>query len=150
MQSLFCAPNHATLAAALVAADMAECLEGRGPYTLFAPTNRAFDRHPGGPYPGLWRRDERATLAKALCAHLVVGRFSFRDLRAAIDGHGGHARLATLSGDPLTLGFVHGAIRLTTSAGAKALIVGPDRHQTNGLIHAVDGVLAPWPIGRST
>jgi uncharacterized surface protein with fasciclin (FAS1) repeats len=143
MQTLFAARTHATLAAALVAADMAVGLEGRGPFTLFAPSDAAFDRSPRALIRGLITPDERARLAKLLRAHLVTGRFETRDFRALIDRSDGRARLDTVGGEPLFLACVQGAIRVGTATGATAMIVGPDRYQTNGMIHAVNGVLVP-------
>lgn len=143
MQTLFGARNHATLAAALEAAEMAEGLEGRGPFTLFAPSNAAFGRYPAGLIPGLMTREARARLAKVLGAHLVAGLFEVRDLLTLIDHAGGRARLATLGGGRLSLSLAQGAVCLTTEVGAKAMIIGPDRYQTNGLIHAINAVLAP-------
>src|SRR6266478_6822291 len=94
--------DHTTLVAAVKAAGLVETLEGKGPFTVFAPTNTAFGKLPAGTVDTLVKPENKATLTKILTYHVVPGRYGFSALSSAIKKGGGKAELATASGGKLT------------------------------------------------
>src|ERR1700678_4839227 len=90
--------DHTTLVAAVKAAGLEATLEGPGPFTVFAPTNAAFDKLPPGTVQSLLKPENKATLVKVLTYHVVAGKLTEARLRSAIKAGGGTATLATLAG----------------------------------------------------
>src|SRR5512134_1988819 len=94
--------DHTTLVAAVKAAGLVETLQGAGPFTVFAPTDAAFDRLPEGTVPTLLKPENKARLAGVLSYHVLAGRYDAHALTDAIRKGGGRATLRTVQGAPLT------------------------------------------------
>ena len=136
--------DHTTLVAAVKAAGLVDTLEGPGPFTVFAPTNEAFDKLPPGTVQTLVQPENKAMLVKILTYHVVRGRLSTGDLKRMVAAGGGTAMLTTVEGEPLTV-TEHGMGRLmlTDAKGGMSMITISNVNQSNGVIHVVDSVLMP-------
>ena len=136
--------DHTTLVAAVKAAGLVETLQGPGPFTVFAPTNKAFGKLPKGTVETLVKPENKATLTGILTYHVVPGRYTAQDLMSLVARGGGQARLATANGEQLTL-RQSGRNRLivTDRKGDQAVVTIPNVLQSNGVIHVVDAVLLP-------
>ncbi|TPG18594.1 fasciclin domain-containing protein [Sphingomonas koreensis] len=137
------APNLTTLVKAIQASDLAATLSGPGPYTVFAPTNAAFDRLAPGTVETLLKPENKASLIKLLSYHVVAGVMSGAQLRARIAAGGGTTTLTTLEGDTLTATLTGAAVTLTDVNGNKSYVETADVRQSNGVVHVVNGVLIP-------
>jgi len=135
--------DHTTLVAAVKAAGLVETLSGPGPFTVFAPTNKAFDKLPKGTVETLVKPENKATLTGILTYHVVSGRMSAEDLMKAIKAGGGKATLTTVAGGTLTAMQKGKKIELTDAKGDVATVTIPDVFQSNGVIHVIDTVLLP-------
>ena len=136
--------DHTTLVAAVKAAGLVDTLQGKGPFTVFAPVNAAFDALPAGTVDSLLKPENKATLTKVLTYHVVPGRLTAADLDRLISKGGGAAELTTVSGGKLWVmknGYRN--ITIKDEAGATADISVYDVMQSNGVIHSVDRVLMP-------
>ena len=136
-------PEHTTLVAAVKAAGLVSTLEGRGPFTVFAPTNAAFDKLPAGTVDTLLKPESKAELVKVLTYHVVAGKVSAKTLMAMIEKGGGKAELKTVEGGILTASVVDGKVVLTDEKGGTATVTIADVYQSNGVIHVIDSVLLP-------
>lgn len=136
--------DHTTLVAAVKAADLVETLKGKGPFTVFAPVNNAFEDLPEGTVETLLKPENKATLTKVLTYHVVAGNMDFKAIAAAITKGKGKATLKTVSGGKLTamMNGVHN-IQLKDESGNVANISTYDVTQSNGVIHVIDRVLLP-------
>jgi uncharacterized surface protein with fasciclin (FAS1) repeats len=135
--------DHTTLVAAVKAAGLVETLQSAGPFTVFAPTNAAFDKLPAGTVDNLVKPENKATLTKILTYHVVAGKVSAAELLGKIKAGKGKAELATLSGGMLTA-MAHGKkIYLVDEKGGKSWVTIADVNQSNGVIHVVNAVLLP-------
>ena len=136
--------DHTTLVAAVKAAGLVDTLNGKGPFTVFAPTNEAFDGLPKGTVDTLLKPENKATLAKILTYHVVAGNYDTAKLRAMIRAGNGTATLTTVAGGKLWL-MMNGAsnIIVKDQKGGLADISIADVHQSNGVILVVDHVLLP-------
>ena len=135
--------DHTTLVAAVKAAGLVDTLESAGPFTVFAPTNEAFDKLPAGTVETLLKPDNKATLVKILTYHVVAGRLSAKDLMKQIKAGHGKAELKTVSGGTLTATSMGGKIMLTDEKGGMATVTIPNVFQSNGVIHVINAVLLP-------
>src|ERR1700739_1887519 len=90
--------DHTTLVAAVKAAGLVETIEGPGPFTVFAPTNEAFNKLPSGTVDTLMKPENKATLTRILTYHVVAGRLSASDLIKKIKEGNGSAELTTVEG----------------------------------------------------
>jgi len=135
--------DHTTLVAAVKAAGLVETLESAGPFTVFAPTNEAFDKLPAGTVDNLVKPENKATLTKILTYHVVAGRISSADLWAKVKAGGGKAELKTVSGGMLTVMAKGKKLYLVDEKGGKSWITIADVNQSNGVIHVVNAVLMP-------
>lgn len=135
--------DHTTLVAAVRAAGLVETLEGPGPFTVFAPTNEAFDKLPPGTVAGLLKPENKSALVKVLTYHVVAGKLTEARLRSAIKAGGGTTTLATVEGEPLTVSLYDDKITLTDAKGGTSTVTIGNVFQSNGLIDVVDGVLTP-------
>ena len=135
--------DHTTLVAAVKAAGLVETLSGPGPFTVFAPTNEAFDLLPKGTVETLVKPENKATLTKILTYHVVAGKMTAADLMAAIKAGHGKAKLKTVQGEELTAEDKGGKIELVDSKGGMSTVTIPNVMQSNGVIHVVDHVLMP-------
>lgn len=136
--------DHTTLVAAVKAAGLVETLKGKGPFTVFAPVNNAFEDLPEGTVETLLKPESKATLTKVLTYHVVAGNMDFKAIAAAITKGKGKATLKTVSGGTLTamMNGVHN-IQLKDESGNVANISTYDVTQSNGVIHVIDRVLLP-------
>jgi uncharacterized surface protein with fasciclin (FAS1) repeats len=135
--------DHTTLVAAVKAAGLVDTLKGPGPFTVFAPTNEAFAKLPGGTVDMLLKPENKDMLVKVLTYHVVAGRVSVTDIREQIkEGHG-KAEWKTVSGGTLTAMEHGGKIMLRDEKGGMSTITIPDVFQSNGVIQVVDTVLMP-------
>jgi uncharacterized surface protein with fasciclin (FAS1) repeats len=136
--------DHTTLVAAVKAAGLVDTLQGKGPFTVFAPVNAAFEALPAGTVDSLLKPENKATLAKVLTYHVVAGRLTAMDLETLISKGHGAAELSTVSGGKLWV-MKNGDRNLTVKdeTGAVADISIYDVMQSNGVIHSVDRVLMP-------
>ena len=128
---------------ALRAAGLEPALAGRGPYTVLAPANGAFDKLPAAASAALMKPEGRARLVAILTTHVLPGTILAGDIRKAIDSGGGKAVLATMGDATLTATRDGDTIVLTDGAGGKAAIVKGDETLANGVVHRVDAVLMP-------
>jgi uncharacterized surface protein with fasciclin (FAS1) repeats len=135
--------DHTTLVAAVKAAGLVETLSGPGPFTVFAPTNKAFDKLPKGTVETLVKPENKGTLTGILTYHVVPGKLSAEDLMKQIQDGGGKAMLKTAAGGTLTAMQKGKKIELTDEKGGKATVTIPDVFQSNGVIHVIDTVLMP-------
>jgi len=137
------ASNLTTLVRAVQAADLTATLSGPGPFTVFAPTNEAFGRLAPGTLDTLLKPEQKATLAKLLTYHVVAGKLDAAALKAQVESSGGTATLTTVAGQPLKATLENGALVLTDVGGGKSYVTQYDVAQSNGVVHVVNGVLAP-------
>ncbi len=135
--------DHTTLVAAVKAAGLVETLESAGPFTVFAPTNEAFDKLPAGTVDNLVKPENKATLTKILTYHVVAGRLSAADLWAKVKAGNGKAELTTVQGDKLTVMSKGKKLYLVDEKGGESWITIADVNQSNGVIHVVNAVLMP-------
>ncbi|HWW99892.1 fasciclin domain-containing protein [Collimonas sp.] len=136
--------DHTTLVAAVKAAGLVDTLKGKGPFTVFAPTNAAFAKLPAGTVETLVKPENKATLTKILTYHVVPGRYGYAKLESEIKKGGGKAELATASGGKLT--FMQNGphnIYVVDDGGHVANISTYDVNQSNGVINVIDTVLLP-------
>ncbi len=136
--------DHTTLVAAVKAAGLVDTLKGKGPFTVFAPTNAAFAKLPAGTVESLLKPESKATLVKVLSYHVVPGKHDFMALSGEIKKHGGTAELATASGGKLWF-MMNGPnnISVKDEGGNVASISTYDVYQSNGVINVIDTVLMP-------
>jgi uncharacterized surface protein with fasciclin (FAS1) repeats len=135
--------DHTTLVAAVKAAGLVETLEGPGPFTVFAPTNAAFDKLPSGTVDTLLKPENKDQLKKVLTYHVVPGRITSHKLEAMIKKGGGKAQLKTVEGGTITASMNGDNIVLTDEKGGTATVTQADVMQSNGVIHVIDTVLMP-------
>lgn len=135
--------DHTTLVAAVKAAGLVETLEGKGPFTVFAPTNEAFAKLPAGTVDTLVKPENKKMLTGILTYHVVAGNYSAADIKAAIEKGGGKASWKTVNGETLTGTIEGGKVVLTDEKGGKSTVTIADVNQSNGVIHVIDTVLLP-------
>jgi uncharacterized surface protein with fasciclin (FAS1) repeats len=135
--------DHTTLVAAVKAAGLVETLKGPGPFTVFAPTNAAFDALPAGTVDTLLKPENKAMLSGILTYHVVAGKMDSAALTKAIAAGKGKAMLKTVAGGNLTATAMGGNVMVTDEKGGSAKVTIADVFQSNGVIHVVDKVLMP-------
>jgi uncharacterized surface protein with fasciclin (FAS1) repeats len=135
--------DHTTLVAAVKAAGLVDTLKGPGPFTVFAPTNEAFDKLPAGTVQNLLKPENKDTLTKVLTYHVVAGRLSALDLKKEIKSGNGQASLKTVSGGTLIATMQGKNIVLKDEKGDVSTVTIGNVFQSNGVIHVVDTVLLP-------
>lgn len=135
--------DHTTLVTAVKAAGLVDTLEGPGPFTVFAPTNEAFDKLPAGTVDNLVKPENKATLTKVLTYHVVAGKWSAADLKKKIKEGNGTAELTTVEGGKLWAMEKGNKIMLKDEKGGMATVTIANVNQSNGVIHVIDTVLMP-------
>jgi uncharacterized surface protein with fasciclin (FAS1) repeats len=128
--------DHTTLVAAVKAAGLVSTLEGKGPFTVFAPTNSAFGKLPAGTVDNLVKPENKPALTRILTYHVVPGRLEASSLS---DGK----KLKTVEGEDLTVKRSGDKVMIIDAKGDSAAITIPNVNQSNGVIHVVDTVLMP-------
>jgi uncharacterized surface protein with fasciclin (FAS1) repeats len=135
--------DHTTLVAAVKAAGLVETLKGKGPFTVFAPTNSAFDALPAGTVETVLKPENKEMLTKVLTYHVVAGKMDSKAIMKAIKKGKGKATLTTVSGDTLTASMNGSELVLTDEKGGMSRVTIANVKQSNGVIHVVDTVLMP-------
>jgi uncharacterized surface protein with fasciclin (FAS1) repeats len=148
--------DHTTLVAAVKAADLVGTLKGKGPFTVFAPTNAAFDKLPAGTVDTLLKPENKEMLTRVLTYHVVAGKYDGKKLMSLVKQGGGTATLKTVSGGMLTftMGDAMMGGNMMNDKKSKSLMVRDEKggtsnvtisnvYQSNGVIHVVDTVLMP-------
>jgi uncharacterized surface protein with fasciclin (FAS1) repeats len=135
--------DHTTLVAAVKAAGLVETLEGPGPFTVFAPTNEAFNKLPAGTVDTLLKPENKATLTKVLTYHVVAGRLGAHELMKKIKEGNGKAVLTTAEGGKLWVMQDGKNIVLKDEKGGMATVTIANVFQSNGVIHVIDTVVMP-------
>ncbi|MBE8724817.1 fasciclin domain-containing protein [Flavobacterium hungaricum] len=135
--------DHTTLVAAVKAADLVETLKGKGPFTVFAPTNAAFDKLPKGTVENLLKPENKKMLQTILTYHVVAGKWNAADIAKAIKAGKGKATIKTVSGGTLTAWMDGKDLYISDENGNKAKVTIADVNQSNGVIHVVNAVLLP-------
>lgn len=131
------------MVAALKAAGLVETLQGAGPFTVFAPTNAAFDKLPKGTVETLLKPENKATLSGILTYHVVAGNIDAAALTGLIKKSNGTAVVKTVNGQELKASVVDGKVIITDAKGGKATVVAADLKASNGVIHVTDAVSLP-------
>jgi len=135
--------DHTTLVAAVKAAGLVSTLEGKGPFTVFAPTNEAFAALPKGTVDPLLKPENKGTLVKVLTCHVVAADAMSKTVAKMIKDDGGEHDIKTVGGCVLKAKESMGKITLTDENGGVAHVTIADVKQSNGVIHVVDEVLLP-------
>ena len=135
--------DHTTLVAAVKAAGLVDTLKGKGPFTVFAPTNEAFDKLPAGTVETLVKPENKAMLTKILTYHVLAGKFDSKAIAARIRQGHGSAKLRTVSGGMLTAMMSGDDLILRDEKGNTSRVTIGNVYQSNGVIHVVDSVLLP-------
>jgi uncharacterized surface protein with fasciclin (FAS1) repeats len=133
--------DHTTLVAAVKAAGLVDTLESPGPFTVFAPTNEAFDKLPAGTVDTLLKPENLAQLKKILTYHVVAGKLTAKDIAKQIKAGGGKATLTTVEGGTLTAMMQGDKLVLTDEKGGTATVTIENVYQSNGVIDVIDTVL---------
>lgn len=136
--------DHTTLVAAVKAAGLVPTLEGAGPFTVFAPTNTAFEKLPAGTVDSLLKPENKQKLTSVLTYHVVSGKLDMKALEKKIKAGGGKAELKTVNGESLWV-MANGPhnIQIKDVRGNIANITTYDVNQSNGVIDVIDTVLMP-------
>lgn len=135
--------DHTTLVAAVKAAGLVETLQGAGPFTVFAPTNAAFDKLPAGTVETLVKPENKSTLTSILTYHVVAGKLDAKAIAALIKAGNGKAELTTVNGGKLTVMLQGNKVVLKDEKGGMSTVTIKDVYQSNGVIHVVDTVVMP-------
>ncbi len=135
--------DHTTLVAAVKAAGLVETLQGSGPFTVFAPTNAAFDKLPMGTVETLLKPENKTKLQGVLTYHVLAGKFSAKDIVKAIKKGKGMASFTTVNGAKLTAMLDRDKVKLKDASGNISTVTIADVNQSNGVIHVVDTVVLP-------
>lgn len=135
--------DFSTLVAAVKAAGLVETLSGDGPFTVFAPTNAAFDKLPAGTVNGLLKPESLDKLKSVLTYHVVAGKFDAAAVIDAINKNNGKYTVTTVQGGTIDLSLKGDKVMLTDANGGTAEVVMADVPASNGVIHAIDTVVMP-------
>jgi uncharacterized surface protein with fasciclin (FAS1) repeats len=135
--------DHTTLVAAVKAAELVETLQGEGPFTVFAPVNKAFEKLPKGTVETLLKPENKAILTAVLTYHVIPSKISAADFVAAVKKGGGEATYKTIEGEELTVRQDGRRLEIIDAKGDKSFVIIADVNQKNGVIHVVDTVLLP-------
>ena len=134
---------HTTLVAAVKAAGLVSTLQGDGPFTVFAPTNLAFDRLPNGTVETLLKPENKSKLVDVLTYHVIASGVTAESLIAAINAAGGTFTISTVQGDQLEASMKGNHVILTDTQGRISKITATDLKGSNGVIHVIDTVVLP-------
>jgi uncharacterized surface protein with fasciclin (FAS1) repeats len=135
--------DHTTLVAAVKAAGLVETLQSAGPFTVFAPVNKAFDMLPAGTVDNLLKPESKVALTGVLTYHVVAGKYTSMELAKLIKEGNGTAMLKTVAGGNLWVMLKGKKIAIKDEKGGVAYVTVKDVNQSNGVIHVVDHVLLP-------
>ena len=143
VQNALNSKDHTTLVAAVKAAGLVDTLSGKGPFTVFAPTNAAFAKLPAGTVDMLVKPENKETLTSILTYHVVPGRITAQQIAAMAARNHGTATLKTVEGEDLRFVKSGKGWLVVDAKGNKSRITIANVMQSNGVIHVVDTVLMP-------
>src|SRR4051812_36414916 len=135
--------DHTTLVAAVKAAGLVETLQSKGPFTVFAPTNAAFEKLPAGTVDNLVKPENKDKLTNILTYHVVAGKLDSKELMKQVKKGKGSAELKTVQGGKLWVMQKNNSLWLKDENGGMAMITIKDVYQSNGVIHVIDTVVTP-------
>lgn len=135
--------DHKTLVAAVKAAGLVETLEGKGPFTVLAPTDAAFAKLPKGTVETLVKPENKTMLTNILTYHVLPGRYSAKEIWAAVKAGNGKSMMKTVQGEELTFWTKGKDLYIKDAKGNSAKVTNADVNQSNGVIHVIDTVLMP-------
>lgn len=135
--------DHTTLVAAVKAAGLVETLQSKGPFTVFAPENSAFEKLPAGTVETLLKPENKSQLTAVLTYHVVAGKMGSKEIAEAIKKGNGKAVLTTIQGGKLTAWMKGKNLYIKDENGGQAKVTIADVWQSNGVIHSVDSVVLP-------
>ena len=135
--------DHTTLVAAVQAAGLVETLSGAGPFTVFAPTNAAFEALPAGTVEGLLKPEAKDQLTKVLTCHVVPAAAMAADVVKMINDGSGMAKITTVGGCEFTAMLDGDEVQIKDGQDRIATVTIADVKQSNGVIHVIDSVLLP-------
>jgi uncharacterized surface protein with fasciclin (FAS1) repeats len=135
--------DHTTLVAAVKAAGLVDTLASKGPFTVFAPVNSAFDKLPAGTVETLLKPENKAMLSKVLTYHVLAGNFGAKDVVKAIQKGNGKAEFTTVAGGKIWASLDGKNVMIWDEKGGKSMVTIADVKQSNGVIHVIDTVLLP-------
>jgi uncharacterized surface protein with fasciclin (FAS1) repeats len=135
--------DHTTLVAAVKAAELVETLQSDGPFTVFAPTNAAFEKLPKETLASLLKPENKIQLQAVLTYHVIAGKYSSKDIMKAIKKDNGEATFTTVNGGKLVAVMDGKNLILKDESGNKSMVTIADVNQSNGVIHVVDTVVLP-------
>jgi uncharacterized surface protein with fasciclin (FAS1) repeats len=133
--------DHTTLVTALKSANLVDALKGKGPFTVFAPTNDAFAKIPPKALEDLLKPENKDALTKILTSHVIAGNFKSKDIIEAIKTNNGKVEFATLSGEKLYFTLEGSTVKVTNASGSTAIVSVADIIADNGVVHVLDNVL---------
>lgn len=135
--------SFTTLTSAIQSAELAETLSSEGPFTVFAPTNQAFDKEPRATWDNLMKPENKEQLRGLLNYHVISGEYMAADVVEAIESNNNKYEVETVQGDKLTLSFNDGNVIIKDAKGNTSKLVTADVDASNGVIHSIDTVLMP-------
>ncbi len=135
--------DHTTLVAAVKAAGLVDTLMGKGPFTVFAPVNDAFEALPAGTVETLLKPESKDTLTKILACHVVSANAMAADVDKMAMADGGMHEVTTVGGCKLWLSVKDNVVMIKDESGGVAKVTIADVKQSNGVIHVIDKVLLP-------
>jgi len=143
LENLANSKEYTTWLSAVEAADLVETLQGKGPVTLFAPVNKAFDKLPKGTLESWLLPENKPVLSAVLTYHMIQGKIAIADFIAAIEKGNGSADYQTMEGETLTVRHDGRKLEIIDAKGNRSLVTLADVPQKNGVIHMIDTVLSP-------
>ena len=135
--------DHTTLVAAVKAAGLVATLKSKGPFTVFAPTNAAFDKLPAGTVESLLKPENKGMLTNILTYHVLAGKFDANAIQKKINAGHGKAWFKAVNGGTLTAWMDGNTLVLADEKGGQSRVTIANVYQSNGVIHVVDSVLLP-------
>lgn len=135
--------DHTTLVAAVKAAGLVETLMSAGPFTVFAPTNAAFEKLPAGTVATLLKPENKEMLTAVLTYHVVAGRLDSKSIARLIKAGNGKAELTTVQGGKLWLYMKGNKLMIKDEKGGMNTVTIKDVYQSNGVIHVINAVALP-------
>ena len=135
--------DHTTLVAAVKAAGLVETLQGSGPFTVFAPTNSAFEKLPAGTVDNLLKPENKEMLSGVLAYHVIPGKLDSKEIASLIKKGDGKAELTTVEGGKIWLWMKGDNLVIKDEKGGMATVTIKDVYQSNGVIHVIDTVVMP-------
>jgi len=143
IQNAMNSKDHTTLVTAVKAAGLVDTLQAPGPFTVFAPTNAAFQKLPTGTVDSLLKPQMKEKLVAVLTYHVLPGRLTVKDLWDASNKGGGKAKFKTVEGEELTVEFKGQTLTIRDTKGNASRVTIQNVFQSNGVIHVIDNVLMP-------